>query len=197
MKIAPANPFSFEAKPRPVENTITPQRPLRTVERGDRIERKPPFATKDTPGADILFSRIHDAVWDAFYLRRADGFEHGIGSKRPDQMAFIIKRDLDSALASSGIRIHAHRDRANCENYRVEGRDDSGNGFDITISREDLVHAEPIELGYPARSLITDWRWKFERHDTGYLETHKAGFPTNSWIPEPKPNAMTGKGDAG
>ena len=164
---------------------------------GDRIERAVRAERANEPGADVLFARAHDAVWDAFYMREADGFDAGLGPKRPEQMAFIVKRDLTSALGPRGITFHAERDRNDPNGYRVTGRDRDGNGVDVAISSNDRIHVETIELGLVAHALTTDYRWHAERHDTGRLETHNAAWPSESWDSDHRPNAMTGRGDAG
>ncbi len=132
-------------------------------------------------------------MWDAFYLRKADGFAIGIGPKRPDQMAFIIKRDLAASLGSHDIAFHATRESRGGGGYCVTGRDRDGNGVDISISANDEIHVETIELGFVARALSTDWRWQPFPSVSSHLETRNENWPKGAWVPEPKPNAITGK----
>lgn len=160
---------------------------------GDRIERAVRAERANEPGADVLFARAHDAVWDAFYMREADGFHAGLGPKRPEQMAFIIKRDLDAALGSRGMTFRSERDERYPNAFHVTGRDRDGNGIDVSISASDKIHVEPVELGFVARSLATDWRWQPNPAVSNHLEMHNSSWRDDAWVPEPRPNAITGK----
>ncbi len=62
---------------------------MRLVAKPDRIDRT-------LPRGDVYFTWAIGAAWDAFFPRRDSGMSHDIGPKSPEQMAFVIKRELQS-----------------------------------------------------------------------------------------------------